>query len=189
LAAPDAIQLSPGQAPLLQNLRERKPALVFRTDVANILRIAVESFKFPTDSSEVISQDEAKYRTLHIDREYAKVERELRAQGITGEALENMLKDAKAELLADSELGLQGRFVKTQSESSSHALVKPVADSVITVGSTQGLSANLQDVRYDNNLLYAFWVPANNIDPLDVFDIGNRLVSTSWADSFVFTLR
>lgn len=36
-AQPDAIQLSPGQAPLLQGLRERhKPALVLRTDIANV---------------------------------------------------------------------------------------------------------------------------------------------------------
>ena len=36
-AAPDAIQLSPGQAPLLQRIPgPRKPALVFRTDVANV---------------------------------------------------------------------------------------------------------------------------------------------------------
>jgi class I fructose-bisphosphate aldolase len=36
-AAPDAIQLSPGQAPLLQQIRgPRKPALVLRTDVANV---------------------------------------------------------------------------------------------------------------------------------------------------------
>ena len=36
-AAPDAIQLSPGQAPLLQRIRgPRKPALVLRTDVANV---------------------------------------------------------------------------------------------------------------------------------------------------------
>ncbi len=36
-AAPDAIQLSPGQAPLLQRLPgPRKPALVLRTDVANV---------------------------------------------------------------------------------------------------------------------------------------------------------
>lgn len=35
-AAPDAIQLSPGQAPLLQRLRGPKPALVLRTDVANV---------------------------------------------------------------------------------------------------------------------------------------------------------
>jgi fructose-bisphosphate aldolase, class I len=35
-AAPDAIQLSPGQAPLLQRRRGPKPALVLRTDVANV---------------------------------------------------------------------------------------------------------------------------------------------------------
>ena len=35
-ARPDAIQLSPGQAPLLQRIRGPKPALVLRTDVANV---------------------------------------------------------------------------------------------------------------------------------------------------------
>jgi DhnA family fructose-bisphosphate aldolase class Ia len=35
-AAPDAIQLSPGQAPLLQSRPGPKPALVLRTDVANV---------------------------------------------------------------------------------------------------------------------------------------------------------
>lgn len=35
-AAPDAIQLSPGQAPLLQQIPGPKPALVLRTDVANV---------------------------------------------------------------------------------------------------------------------------------------------------------
>jgi class I fructose-bisphosphate aldolase len=35
-ARPDAIQLSPGQAPLLQGIRGPKPALVLRTDVANV---------------------------------------------------------------------------------------------------------------------------------------------------------
>ena len=35
-AAPDAIQLSPGQAPLLQRRPGPKPALVLRTDVANV---------------------------------------------------------------------------------------------------------------------------------------------------------
>ena len=36
-AGPDAIQLSPGQAPLVQGVRRaRKPALVLRTDVANV---------------------------------------------------------------------------------------------------------------------------------------------------------
>src|SRR5215831_19205579 len=35
-AAPDAIQLSPGQAPILQSRPGPKPALVLRTDVANV---------------------------------------------------------------------------------------------------------------------------------------------------------
>jgi DhnA family fructose-bisphosphate aldolase class Ia len=35
-AAPDAIQLSLGQAPLLQRIRGPRPALVLRTDVANV---------------------------------------------------------------------------------------------------------------------------------------------------------
>lgn len=35
-AAPDAIQLAPGQAALLQQVRGPKPALVLRTDVANV---------------------------------------------------------------------------------------------------------------------------------------------------------
>lgn len=35
-AAPDAIQLSPGLAPLLQRIPGPKPALVLRTDVANV---------------------------------------------------------------------------------------------------------------------------------------------------------
>ena len=35
-AAPDAIQLSPGSAPLLQRRSGPKPALVLRTDVANV---------------------------------------------------------------------------------------------------------------------------------------------------------
>jgi class I fructose-bisphosphate aldolase len=35
-AGPDAVQLSPGQARVLQRIRGRKPALVLRTDVANV---------------------------------------------------------------------------------------------------------------------------------------------------------
>lgn len=42
-AAPDAIQLSPGSAPLLQERHGRKPALVLRTDVANVYGPTVEA--------------------------------------------------------------------------------------------------------------------------------------------------
>ena len=41
-AAPDAIQLSPGSAPLLQRRPGPKPALVLRTDVANVYGPAVD---------------------------------------------------------------------------------------------------------------------------------------------------
>ncbi|HEX2415960.1 MAG TPA: hypothetical protein VHJ37_12175 [Thermoleophilaceae bacterium] len=42
-AAPDAIQLSPGGAPLLQDRAGAKPALVMRTDVANVYGPTVEA--------------------------------------------------------------------------------------------------------------------------------------------------
>ncbi len=42
-AAPDAIQLSPGAAPLLQERPGAKPALVMRTDVANVYGPTVEA--------------------------------------------------------------------------------------------------------------------------------------------------
>lgn len=41
----------------------------------------------------------------------------------------------------------------------------------LSVGDTNGLHASLQDVRKSGDLLYTFWVPANNIDPFDLFDI------------------
>jgi class I fructose-bisphosphate aldolase len=42
-AAPDAIQLSPGSAPLLQERSGPKPALVLRTDVANVYGPTVDA--------------------------------------------------------------------------------------------------------------------------------------------------
>jgi class I fructose-bisphosphate aldolase len=46
-AAPDAIQLTPGQAPLLQSrLGRDKPALVIRTDVANVYGTPLDSYLF-----------------------------------------------------------------------------------------------------------------------------------------------
>ncbi|MBL7663834.1 MAG: beta-propeller domain-containing protein [Bacteriovoracaceae bacterium] len=43
----------------------------------------------------------------------------------------------------------------------------------ISVGDTNGQHASLQDTRVADELLYTFWVPANNIDPFDLFDISN----------------
>lgn len=56
-AAPDAIQLTPGQAPLLQQRPERhKPALVLRTDVANIYGNPLDSYLFSRHFPDAVEQ-------------------------------------------------------------------------------------------------------------------------------------
>ena len=60
-AAPDAIQLSPGQAPLLQERVGPKPALVMRTDVANVYGQTHPGHLF----SELV--DAAVERALYLD--------------------------------------------------------------------------------------------------------------------------
>ena len=61
-AGPDAIQLSPGEAPLLQELAgPHKPALVLRTDVANVYGASPPS----TLWSELV--EDAAARALRLD--------------------------------------------------------------------------------------------------------------------------
>jgi fructose-bisphosphate aldolase, class I len=56
-AGPDAIQLSPGQAPLLQALPGRaKPALVMRTDVANVYGNPLDSHLFSIAFPDAVEQ-------------------------------------------------------------------------------------------------------------------------------------
>lgn len=137
-------------------------------------RIAVETFKLPTRTSEIITEKEETYRRLHIERQL---------QNLSGKKREEMF-----EILAnDPVLGIRGRFVRT----SSGTLRKLVNDSIVTVGDGSGLNANLRDVRYQGDLMYAFWVPQNEIDPFDLFDIShpelgvkylNRLHFDGWID-------
>ncbi len=138
---------------------------------SNIQRVAVESFAFPTATSETIDATEAQFRRLFIDREVAKKEQALIAAGVSGDALEDQVVAFREVQAADASTGLKGRFVNQTSDDGAVALVKPLADSTSTVGNTQGLSASLQDVRFNGDSLYVFWVPANNVDPLDIFDI------------------
>lgn len=121
-----------------------------------VARIAVESFVLPKAGVRALSEKEATVRKLQM---------EIALEGKQGEEYDK----ARKALLADPNTGLQGQFV-TDSEGK---LRKFFPDSVVTVGDTKGMSSQLQDVRYQDGLLYAFWVPANNIDPLDVFDISN----------------
>lgn len=130
------------------------------------LRIAVESFALPTQNAEVLDESEAEYRELHFKRELAKVERELKGRILNTEAFDAALDQAKRELQANPDVGLKGRFVKK-----GKTLVKVIPEGYVSVGNTQNLNAVLQDVRVDGDTLYAFWVPANFIDPLDIFDI------------------
>ena len=118
-----------------------------------IARIAVETFRFPTAESEILTADEAQFRKLNIDRSL---------KNLSGLAYEEKLQ----KMTNDPELGLKGRFLQIDTQ-----LKKIMPDSAVTVGDGSGLSANLQDVRYQGDYLYAFWVPANEIDPFDLFDI------------------
>lgn len=56
-AGPDAIQLTPGQAPLLQGRPGRdKPALVLRTDVANVYGVPVDGYLFSRHFPDAVEQ-------------------------------------------------------------------------------------------------------------------------------------
>jgi hypothetical protein len=140
-------------------------------DTTRRARVAVESFQFPSSRGEIITQDEADFRRLNMQRIMARKTAEWEALGFDRETVERELEKLKITLAADPEEGLKGRFVRVGSADESTTLKKLMPDSVVTVGSTQDLSARLQDVRVDGDRLYVFWVPANNLDPLDVFDI------------------
>jgi hypothetical protein len=131
-------------------------------------RVAVETFLFPSPESEVIDDTEAAFRKSYQDRELAKLKRELADAGLPTAVIEDRLAAKKQQLLTDPELGLKGRFIR-----GGDTLLKSHGDSQITIGDTTGLAARLQDVRYHGEKLYVFWVPQNNIDPLDVFDISS----------------
>lgn len=123
---------------------------------SNVAMIAVETFLLPEADSEYLTTLERDYRKIAIEREIANAP--------TGTDIDAL----KETLLNDAKLGLRGRFVK-----SAFGPVKLFADSTVTAADTTGLSASLQDVRVSGDLLYAFWVPVNLIDPLDVFDISS----------------
>lgn len=118
-------------------------------------RIAVETFKFPTKQSEILTENEAELRRLYIEKQVAADT----SKGVSEDV-------SRQKWVADSTWGIHGRFVSTKEH-----VRKIMPDSVVTTGDTTGLSANLQDVRIYGDWLYAFWVPANQVDPLDLFDI------------------
>jgi hypothetical protein len=138
-------------------------------NASNLLRIAVESFVLPTADSKVIDSFEADFRKISIERLVRKKKAELATQNLNPQDIEDQVAAFKIDIETNGDYAIKGIFVSKADAGTS--LSKLAADDTITFGSTQGLSARLQDVRYEGNLLYAFWVPANNIDPLDVIDI------------------
>lgn len=132
-------------------------SFVDRGDGEQTLRVSVESFKLPTAESAdaAIDRTEAEFRRLWFEREMQK-----RPSGEDAT-------DYASKLQTHPEYGLKGVFVRQPSG----GFAKILPDQTITVGDDSGQHADLQDVRFTGDKLYVFWVPANQIDPLDVFDI------------------
>lgn len=131
----------------------------WRARRSNLLaRIAVETFKFPGESTKALSQAEATYRKAWLAKEL---------DGVANNTEEYIKR--YNELVANSEKGMRGQFEMDQQVPG--RMLKGYADTLVTTGSTDGQNASLQDVRVEGDYLYAFWVPSNLIDPLDVFDI------------------
>ncbi len=55
----------------------------------------------------------------------------------------------------------------------SETILESIENKRLILKDTKGLHANLQDVRVSGDLLYTFWVPANEIDPFDLIDMSN----------------
>jgi hypothetical protein len=151
---PHQMQIKNNTLIVVSNYSITAPATA-NNSAPRIGRIAVETFKFPGKDSEILSENEAELRRLYIEKQ-VKAETD---KGTDSEV-------AKQKWAADATWGVYGRFISTQDQ-----IRKIMPDSLVTTGDTTGLSANLQDVRMYGDWLYAFWVPANQVDPLDLFDI------------------
>lgn len=127
------------------------------------LRVAVETFQLPTNKSQFINEKEEKARKARLEYE----DHRLSTENLDAE---EVIKRTEA-LLKNKEYGLSGVFVKTENGNR-----KLIADARETVGSPDGQHAQIQDVRWNGNHLYVFWVPTNQIDPFELFDLSNVAV-------------
>jgi|GEM_PF-1086582 len=127
------------------------------------LRVAVETFQLPTNKSQFINEKEEKARKARLEYE----DHRLSTENLDAE---EVIKRTES-LLKNKEYGLSGIFVKTETGNR-----KLIADARETVGSPDGQHAQIQDVRWNGNHLYVFWVPTNQIDPFELFDLSNVAV-------------
>ncbi|MFW7379157.1 MAG: beta-propeller domain-containing protein [Oligoflexus sp.] len=138
-----------------------------------IRRVAVEGFILPGSDSPKISSEEAKFRSLWLAREMKRLGIDLDTAIDLG-------------LTRHPEFGLHDVYVL----STDGSLSKWLADAAAFSGDTTGLSAQIQDVRFVEDLLYVFWVPQNQVDPLDIFDISQpqesiRFLQRTYFDGWI----
>lgn len=124
---------------------------------SRIQRVAVETFLLPQGKDKTIDTAEAEYRKLWREREIRNL----------GPLSEDELKNQTVTIDSDPDSGLKGVFVKNDKG----VLEKPFPDFFDSRGDTTGLSAVLKDVRVDGDLMYVSWVPANRIDPVDLYKL------------------
>lgn len=136
------------------------------------MRIAVETFKLPQSGDIALDEEEYKFRQQFIQRSLRQFESNL-AGHISSAERTRLIQEKQDALNTDPETGLKGIFLSQQLDGQSSRLSKPLADTTITVGDDEGQNASIQDVRYVGNRLYVFWVPRNQVDPFDLFDISN----------------
>jgi hypothetical protein len=131
------------------------------------MRVAVETFKLPASGLKKISESEAQFRQLLIER--------------TPE-------DQREAALNEGPGQLRQVFI----ENKDGGLRKSVPDfKTLDFGDTTGQNASVQDVRYvvgANGKLQAqvFWVPANQRDPLDIVDVSNPDVRPNYQSRLLF---
>jgi hypothetical protein len=135
-----------------------------------IRRVTVEAFALPGKDSPAVDASEAEFRRLWFERKMKEKPANISAE------------DFAEQLSRDPEYGLKGIFVKQ----SDGRLGKIFPDQSVSVGDSSGLHADLQDVRFVDDKLYVFWVPANQVDPLDVFDLSDPIKKLNYLGRTLF---
>lgn len=176
----------------------------YESDFTNQMRVSVEAYKIPGQTTQTISQVEAdfiKYQTeVAVAAEQARlIQAGTLPSNKVAEEVEAYRKalvtGTKSYKSAFGELNLKQEGMMTLGED---GFLSPIiASSQVDSGDTQGQDASIQDVRLHNDLLYVFWVPRNLVDPLDIFDVSdlkagvaykNRLQFDGWMErSFPFS--
>lgn len=147
----------------------------YNSPESRLSRIAVESFSLPKEGDELVSVPEYDYLQMLFDREVEKKEKSLahlERRTDRDKQLRGFKKDLlSGKILADSRYGQISLERLALLKQGTLMAFNGYPKHAITVGSTSGENALVQDVRIKDGLLYVFWRPDRPADPLDVFDI------------------